>query len=606
MERSLADSAGNSAESGANIVSRKQLNANFTTETARMSYKEEEGTFRQAGLSKPCDMSGTDVAGNAWVGDNKNRLRIDSPVFTPRTAGTLTGPSTSPTPNNASSYHVAGHSPLRSDALNRSVFSNPESGIALGCLDSSMEDHIVRAILSEVNIGVEFEAVKDEGDYGTLGPTYFQSPNAIHSTVPSQPLQYHLYNSPLPHVAVPSSHHQSVHAFFINDRLREELQRKSEAVQQVFDPTESQAIPTELHHYHSLVPVESSQDSKHKVFGFASANYKAFSWMDGKAYILRRIAGYRLANEEAISAIEPWHRLRHSAIVSVREAFTTKAFGDDSLIFVYDYHPLSVTLQEKYLETQASPPAVSEKILWSFLIQMLSALKAIHAAGLAARVIEPSKIIVTGKHRIRLNCCGIVDVLSYDSGKSLPQQQQDDLLQLGQMTLALACGSLSAVHNLAKSVDYVVRHFSADMKNVVYYLLSKPTPYKTVDDVITMIGPRILQEINFAHQQNDFLESELCRELENGRLVRLLCKLGFINERPEFDMNPTWAETGDRYLLKLFRDYVFHQVEESGSPVIDLAHAIQCLNKVSIIILELDSIPRVWPLTFLPVAGRWR
>lgn len=31
----------------------------------------------------------------------------------------------------------------------------------------------------------------------------------------------------------------------------------------------------------------------------------------------------------------------------------------------------------------------------------------------------------------------------------------------------------------------------------------------------------------------DRLEAELASELENGRLVRLLTKMGFINERPE-------------------------------------------------------------------------
>lgn len=31
----------------------------------------------------------------------------------------------------------------------------------------------------------------------------------------------------------------------------------------------------------------------------------------------------------------------------------------------------------------------------------------------------------------------------------------------------------------------------------------------------------------------DRLESEFMSELENARLVRLLCKFGFINERPE-------------------------------------------------------------------------
>ena len=47
-----------------------------------------------------------------------------------------------------------------------------------------------------------------------------------------------------------------------------------------------------------------------------------------------------------------------------------------------------------------------------------------------------------------------------------------------------------------------------------------------------------------------------------------------------FNMDPEWAETGDRYLLKLFRDYVFHHVTETGEPWIDLAHIVACLNKV--------------------------
>jgi PAB-dependent poly(A)-specific ribonuclease subunit 3 len=33
-------------------------------------------------------------------------------------------------------------------------------------------------------------------------------------------------------------------------------------------------------------------------------------------------------NEMAMSTIENWRRIRHANVVSVREAFTTKAFGD--------------------------------------------------------------------------------------------------------------------------------------------------------------------------------------------------------------------------------------------------------------------------------------
>lgn len=88
------------------------------------------------------------------------------------------------------------------------------------------------------------------------------------------------------------------------------------------------------------------------------------------------------------------------------------------------------------------------------------------------------------------------------------------------------------------------------------------------------------------------------KELENGRLFRLIAKLGMINERPEcvhntlivycisdiiairFASDVSWSETGDRYLLKLFRDYLFHQVTPTGTPWIDLAHVVLTLNKV--------------------------
>ena len=50
-----------------------------------------------------------------------------------------------------------------------------------------------------------------------------------------------------------------------------------------------------------------------------------------------------------------------------------------------------------------------------------------------------------------------------------------------------------------------------------------------------------------------------------------------------FNGNIQWSETGDRYMLKLFRDYIFHQISQNGQPWIDLSHIIQCLNKVNFI-----------------------
>lgn len=38
--------------------------------------------------------------------------------------------------------------------------------------------------------------------------------------------------------------------------------------------------------------------------------------------------GFRLVNEQAMASVERWRKVRHSNIVSIREAFTTRAFGD--------------------------------------------------------------------------------------------------------------------------------------------------------------------------------------------------------------------------------------------------------------------------------------
>lgn len=49
-------------------------------------------------------------------------------------------------------------------------------------------------------------------------------------------------------------------------------------------------------------------------------------------------------------------------------------------------------------------------------------------------------------------------------------------------------------------------------------------------------GEGLTERIGALHRgtsQADLLENELQRELENARLVRLLAKFGFINERPE-------------------------------------------------------------------------
>lgn len=146
------------------------------------------------------------------------------------------------------------------------------------------------------------------------------------------------------------------------------------------------------------------------------------------------------------------------------------------------------------------------------------------------------------------------------------------------------------------------RYFSLPKIFFCRYLLTSQQR-RSVIDLMPMIGARFYTQLDSIQSRTDILENEVAKEMENGRLFRLMVKLGTINERPEWvsttnhslfsfflhswriiafrlNMDGTWSETGDRYMLKLFRDYVFHQVTEDGRPWVDMAHVVQCLNKL--------------------------
>ena len=54
----------------------------------------------------------------------------------------------------------------------------------------------------------------------------------------------------------------------------------------------------------------------------------------------------------------------------------------------------------------------------------------------------------------------------------------------------------------------------------------------------------MLLEMEAQASYSDTLGGELAKEVENGRLLRLLVRLSMVTERPEGDMDPQWSETG--------------------------------------------------------------
>ena len=89
-----------------------------------------------------------------------------------------------------------------------------------------------------------------------------------------------------------------------------------------------------------------------------------------------------------------------------------------------------------------------------------------------------------------------------------------------------------------------------------------------------------------ARRHADALEHELSKEWQNGRLLRVAVKMNACVDRPEHDLGvdggagKAASDTSERFLIKLFRNFVFHQQHEDGTPNLDFGHVVYMLNKL--------------------------
>lgn len=210
---------------------------------------------------------------------------------------------------------------------------------------------------------------------------------------------------------------------------------------------------------------------------------------------------------------------------------------DTAVVFVYDIHPLAKTLFDSHLSQTAlsaavrntrpgKTPHLPERVLWSYIIQLANVIATVHAHKLAVRTIELSKILVTGRHRLRVSGCGMLDVIRCDwnNEETLPKlqvcpppslscrsrallqawltgslrTQHADFLDLGAVILALACNTPHAVYSLSQSMDRVSKIYSPDVHNLLMFLFTKQHDGQTIDQLFVHIGSRVLDELNGA------------------------------------------------------------------------------------------------------------
>lgn len=416
---------------------------------------------------------------------------------------------------------------------------------------------------------------------------------------PHSLLQYHLYapEQPSSLKSLLKPNERSADQLFIPSNIREDLTKKNLSILQVFPPS-GKVIPSIVQDYFNLVPLNFNNND----FLNKTTLFKVFSNYDGKAYVLKRLPNIdKSMNPNKISKIyQIWSKVNCTNLIKFRDIFQTTKFGDLSICLIFDYYPNSLSLYDYHFVNFPKFP-ITNNYLWIYLVQLTNVINSIHSQNLSiGDTLNWRKVLITGDPgRIKLSHCNFVDLLFNDdtdavassSGSTIERQQQLDYKYLGQLLFDLSINIENSNNNTTPKehrVDEItpqsiddMRHIDDKFKDILKYLLSDSCDSKkNVHDLTSHFYDKMFMVLESSQTYTEYMESVLSRELENGRLFRLINKLNCIFGRIESRIDINWSESGTKFPIILFYDYVFHQVDSNGKPKMDLTHVLRCLNKL--------------------------
>jgi PAB-dependent poly(A)-specific ribonuclease subunit 3 len=346
---------------------------------------------------------------------------------------------------------------------------------------------------------------------------------------------------------------RSLHAMGLPDDLwRYHRELAQEAMRQM-DPKDPRhkAVPIPFCNAYCLdAPNQQGRSS----FGYPSSTFQVTSREDGYLYCLHRFEDVKSVSPTIAHLVsDKWAALEHPGILRLHHCFIAQR----AVFFVHGFLKGASSLRDRW----AGP--LSEPVLWSIICQLVSVIRFVHAYKFAVRTMDLAHVLATMdasqmRLRVVVNCVGIVDALECQSRKTIRDLQQEDIRAFGRLVLSIATGteitSATDTATFARCEQFCGQNFSRELHSLIFTLIRSRVP-PTILDVSRAVAGRALDELDAVHVSLDRTETALAAEYESGRAMRLLLKLGFINERPEFGPNRRWAQSGDCYVLTLFRDY---------------------------------------------------
>ncbi|KAM7541484.1 hypothetical protein Aperf_G00000042098 [Anoplocephala perfoliata] len=351
-------------------------------------------------------------------------------------------------------------------------------------------------------------------------------------------------------------------------------------------------FPTQLGPYLSVTPMDSAPLPSRSL-GLMTQSFRAWCPRLCRYVVLRRVIldSAKLITREAYVLANAFSEERDSTVLRLLDVLPVTDFSDNSILFVYDFIPCARSLRNVFMSEHSKTPDqvvnsdfAPERRSWFILVQLTQAVRYAHKKlHRSLDILDPTKILIQDGSRIYINCYGLKDVVNHpQSDKQRPESMVMDFIALGNIMLGTIVGTHLAFEKPAEYLSLLDNGISPELRNIVRDLiLGKLT---TIEALVVATADHVYDCLESVDVLARNLELFLQRESSNGRLLRLVCKLSSVVERQDIRTSkypePDWSETDDRYMLKLFRDYVFHQVDHAGAPYLDLAHIVQALNKV--------------------------
>lgn len=551
------------------------------------------------GLPQVVTNEDTTQANNNNNSDSKKKFNFNTPSFKP-SANNKFSPNldgiASFTPNNFSTSD----SNVKSESINGSKkFNTSATAFTPGGLDNTATNDsygfalsnnysTINSVQSSLPISLNLAPPSSSGSMSIQSKNsdiYFHNSQST-----NYPLNYHLYApAPPPRLSIPLPPYETnANTMFIPNDLRESLTKKNEAT---LSYMRSSNLPDNVNVYHSLVPLDIETQSR--VWNTTTAIYKVFSNTDGNPYVLRKLntEGLTVIDSDSFKTIKRWKKIKCSNIAKLQDCFTSISFDglNSKLVMIYDYYPNSITLVEHHINRKVGNKLepITEQLLWGYIVQITNALIKIHEHGLAARSsLDLTKIIVTNKNRIKLSSVGVSDILNHPVDKTssikevMHKEQIQDFKRFGLLILDLAVLMVpnGKNHTVEEKISSIKHHVSKELVDIITKLIND-YEYVNLQKLNEFyVSRRSLDMVNDLQDANDYIEGQLGGELENARLFRLIAKINFIVEHPLLN----WQENDKIYVIKLFNDFIFHQLDGNNKPVLDLSRVLTKLNKLDV------------------------